>query len=200
MRRRAPNEHVEPWRQRKNGEEAKPIAERLQIWAGSITSVNFSDPPPGIEDRNADVWEPLLTVAELAGGNWPEKARVAAVALVASTAEHTLSLGIQLLADMRMVFVTERYLATTVLIEKLLALPESPWGDLRGRPLDPRSLSRLLRPYDVKAKQLRDGGRNIRGYDRADLEDPWGRYLSAETPDSMSSEKCATTATSATTP
>ena len=38
--------------------------------------------PEGIENRDADVWEPLLTIAELAGGHWPERARVAAVAAV----------------------------------------------------------------------------------------------------------------------
>ena len=40
------------------------------------------DMPLGIEDRNADVWEPLLAIAEAAGGDWPQRAREAAIALV----------------------------------------------------------------------------------------------------------------------
>ena len=58
--------------------------------------------PKGIEDRDADVWEPLLAVAELAGGHWPERARVAAVAAVAADGvKATPSPGIDLLADIR---------------------------------------------------------------------------------------------------
>lgn len=180
MRRRAPNEKTEPWRQRRNGEEAKRIAERLAAWARSITSVSFAEPPTGIEDRNADVWEPLLTVAALAGGKWPEKAEVAAVALVASAAERKKSLGVQLLADLRTIFEAERRLGTEAIIQKLCALPESPWCDLRGKPLDARSLREHLRPYDIKPKQLREGERNIRGYERSDCEDAWSRYLPDE--------------------
>ena len=61
--------------------------------------------PKGIEDRDADVWEPLLAVAELAGGHWPERARVAAVAAVAADGVKTTpSPGIELLADIKAVF------------------------------------------------------------------------------------------------
>ena len=47
----------------------------------SIRGTGSPGAPEGIEDRDADVWEPLLAVAELAGGHWPERARVAAVPL-----------------------------------------------------------------------------------------------------------------------
>ncbi len=60
--------------------------------------------PDGIEDRNADVWEPLLAVADVADGTWPERARLAAVALVADLQERKESLGIRLLSDVREVF------------------------------------------------------------------------------------------------
>src|SRR3546814_17356925 len=33
------------------------------------------DLPEGIEDRDADVWEPLIAIADAAGGKWPEAAR-----------------------------------------------------------------------------------------------------------------------------
>ena len=45
--------------------------------------------PAGVEDRDADVWEALLAVADAAGGDWPERARAAAVALVAQSKEST---------------------------------------------------------------------------------------------------------------
>jgi hypothetical protein len=88
MRRRAPGELVEPWRLRINGPQAVPIAERLAHWSETATErLAWPEMPDGLEDRNADVWEALLAVADLAGGDWPERAREAAVALVALAAD-----------------------------------------------------------------------------------------------------------------
>ena len=71
--------------------EAEPLRWLLQCWAELVHSyaLDYVGPdrpvlPKGIEDRDADVWEPLLAMAELAGGHWPERARVAAVAAVAA--------------------------------------------------------------------------------------------------------------------
>src|SRR5258706_16149917 len=30
-------------------------------------------PPEGLNDRATDIWEPLLALADLAGGDWPQK-------------------------------------------------------------------------------------------------------------------------------
>ena len=37
--------------------------------------------PEGLNDRAADNWEPLLAIADRTGGEWPERARKAALAL-----------------------------------------------------------------------------------------------------------------------
>lgn len=198
MRRRSPSERIEPWRMRNNVGEAVPIAERLELWAAGIEEVSWPEMPEGVEDRNADVWEALLAVADLAGGDWPRRARVAAVELVASSADRTGSLGVQLLTDLKRVFDHDERLPTDVLIERLLALPESVWADLRGKPLDARGLSTRLRRYEVKPKQLRVGERNIRGYDRGDFLDPWSRYLPSEGIHYMSADNNATYATNPT--
>ena len=55
--------------------------------------------PAGIQDRNADIWEALVAVADIAGGEWPGRARAAASALVAEAREVEPSLNIRLLAD-----------------------------------------------------------------------------------------------------
>src|SRR5262245_62037688 len=76
MRRRAPDEGVEPFRHRIHSQQAKPIMERLTEWCAE-RDCGPVDPelPSGIEDRNADCWEPLLVVADEAGSDWPERAR-----------------------------------------------------------------------------------------------------------------------------
>jgi hypothetical protein len=132
--------------------------------------------PEGIEDRNADVWEPLLAVADAAGGHWPRTARVAAVALVALLREANPSLGVKLLADLRQIW-TGDAMATAAILPKLHALPESPWSDIRGKPLDDRGLARRLRAYDIKSRTVRISDATPRGYAREDLWDAWSRYL-----------------------
>jgi hypothetical protein len=187
MRRRAPGERVEPWRHR-NGRQAEPIAKDLARWAQtSADQLGWPDMPDGIEDRNADVWEALLAVADLAGDDWPDRARGAAVALVAVAADQRQSLGIQLLTDLRTVFMfgNVEVMATETILDRLHRLEESPWNTLlHGRPLDARGLANKLRRYEIKPKTVRlASGQTAKGYRRDELADVWARYLSPS-PDS----------------
>ena len=84
-----------------------------------------------------------------------------------------------LLADCRRIF-TEAdadRLTTEVLIEQLCALVESPWGDLRGQPIDARNLARRLKKYDVRPGDHRFTDTTRKGYLLADFHDAWSRYL-----------------------
>ena len=80
MRRRGPSEEVQPYRRRVHAPEGYQLRNRLAAWATQIRPMLDTYPPmpDGITDRNADVWESLLSVADAAGGSWPERARVAA--------------------------------------------------------------------------------------------------------------------------
>ena len=107
MRRRAPGETVEPFRRRACKAEGHALAAQLAAWAAAASPQMegvWPELPDGIVDRDADVWEALIAVGDAAGGNWPERARVAAVALVADSKAASPSLGIRLLADLREVF------------------------------------------------------------------------------------------------
>ena len=134
--------------------------------------------PLGIEDRNADVWEPLFAVADGASGDWPSRARAAAVALLGAAQDAEPSLGIRLLADMKAVFEAsdKSTLATASIIEELIDLHESPWGDLKGKPINERTLARRLRQYGIKSKVVRIRERTLRGYSKEDFHDAWLRY------------------------
>lgn len=157
--------------------------------------------PEGISDRPADVWEPLLAVAEAAGGPWPERACVTAVTLVTHAQGDQGSLRVRLLGDIRTVLGHRSAIASVDLIESLLDLDESPWVDLKGKPLDGRKLAAYLKPYEITPKLVRDGGSTYRGYERSDFLDAWSRYLPAEeqsstspTPvESVTSVTCVTT-------
>ena len=56
-------------------------------------------------------------------------------------------------------------------------IEESPWGDIKGKPIDSRFLAEILSQYDVKSDQVKHDGQNKRGYFRRDLHDAWTRYL-----------------------
>src|SRR5262249_52846618 len=107
MRRRADDEQVEPWRRRIHAREGEAIRARLINWAeANIGDVidQWPDMPEGVTDRDADVWEALIAVADAAGGDRPRRAREAAKAIVKRSKESTPSLGIRLLSDLRNVF------------------------------------------------------------------------------------------------
>ena len=90
MRRRAPGENVEPFRRRLEVAAGEELRDRLAVWAGSIFNrVRDTWPtmPDGIEDRNADVWESLLSIADAAGGDWPKQAVLRLLRLLRLPAE-----------------------------------------------------------------------------------------------------------------
>jgi Protein of unknown function (DUF3631) len=64
-----------------------------------------------------------------------------------------------------------------VFLDKLHALEEAPWSDLRGNPLLARGLSGRLRKYEVHSKSVRIGDKTAEGYRREWLYDLWIRYL-----------------------
>ncbi len=79
LARRGPNEPVGRLRQdRLNLDHLRSLARR---WADDhLTMIQDSDPfvPPELSDRAQDNWRSLLTLADLCGGSWPERARQAA--------------------------------------------------------------------------------------------------------------------------
>jgi len=143
--------------------------------------------PAEIEDRDADVWESLLVVADAAGGEWPRRARAAAVELVKGSKDQTQSLGVRLLVDLGRVFASTDQLSTQTILDALHALEESPWADMRGKPLDARGLSYRLGKFGVKPGQVWVNGKNAHGYRRTDLLDSWRRYCAADVADGQPS-------------
>jgi hypothetical protein len=178
MRRRAPNEKITPFRRRDAEAGARKLVAQLQTWTAGLQITSWPELPPGIEDRAADVWEALISIADFAGGHWPEDARVTAVTLVTDFRRDAETLGVKLLVDLREIFGDQPHMATQTILEALNGLVESPWGDLKGSPLDARGLARRLGRFGVKRTTIRIGDAvTAKGYRAEDLSDPWSRYL-----------------------
>ncbi|MFF9274263.1 DUF3631 domain-containing protein [Streptomyces griseosporeus] len=187
MRRRARNEKVEPFRARVHEAEGHKLRDRLAAWAEQVRGTvmdAWPAMPDGVTDRPADVWEPLLAIADAVGGDWPERARAACVMLVtASKANDKGSLGVRLLTDLRdHVMVGIDRLPTIAILDRLNALDDAPWADLNGKPLDSRRLSRMLAEYmtadnePITSRNIKTAGSVLKGYYAADLHDAWQRY------------------------
>jgi hypothetical protein len=85
-------------------------------------------------------------------------------------------------------------MSSKAILEALHSLEEAPWSDIRGKPLDVRSLGHRLRQYGVKSKTIRTASGTPKGYTRADLNDVWARYLPALPATSATSATSATEA------
>ncbi len=192
---------------------ASAIADRLEAWATPDVieqlRAHRPDYPPELRDRHVEVWWNLFSIADLAGGEWPRRAREAAVALhVGAEDDSTLSSGVLLLSHIRRAFEEEHVdrFATANLLGHLAANEEGPWGKLwgaelkqSGPPLGAASdLARRLRGFDeadgkpIKPCVVRmPDGTTPRGYLRGDFEAAWAAYLGFGSPP-------ATTATTAT--
>jgi hypothetical protein len=195
LKRRTKGETVEKWRRKAAWAEADPIRGALIAWASRHTSelkhVPAPPMPSGLSDRAEDVLEPLFILADVAGGGWPEAARLAAVELMGHEARNDAaadqSIGLELLADVQRVFVSKNSpakLRTEDVITGLCALEDSPWATFtNGEKLTPHKLARLLRGFDVKPpRKMRARGaeKPFRGYYLDALDDAFSRYLPSE--------------------
>ena len=82
-----------------------------------------------------------------------------------------------------------------MILGKLNALEDAPWGDLRGKELDSRGLASRLRKFDIHPKDVRLGEDVRKGYKAEDLADSWPRYLQSQS--ATSATQSASSATSA---
>ncbi|MEW2438605.1 DUF3631 domain-containing protein [Streptomyces caniferus] len=183
MRRRAEGEKVRPFRSRRDIPALHEIRDRIHAWARPLLEEAANlEPDMPVEDRAADTWEPLVIVADLAGGRWPRLARVACARMVTAevAAEEDHPSGARILADIRRVFFAQREvdsLSTGDLLHHLRQDPEAPWAE-RGRDgLTARELGRMLRDFDIRPGNVRMAdGRQLKGYMRNKFLDAWRRY------------------------
>jgi hypothetical protein len=179
MRRRAEGEIVQPYRRRDRAP-LRDLAGQIFTWIRAHhDDLELAAPDMPVTDRAADTWEPLVAVADLAGGSWPERARLAAKALTAQSDEDTVSVGVRLLIDLREAFSTAPDSHTVVPTKDLINLlrrdDEGPWNDIgKGAGLSARRMADLLRPYGIEPGH--DATRTVRGYRRAQFIDVWNRY------------------------
>jgi Protein of unknown function (DUF3631)/CHC2 zinc finger len=163
------------------------LRSRAMRWAtDSIDKLVGATPvmPPGFDNRLGANWTVMLSIAELAGGEWPELARDAAVKL---NLDDPASIGVQLLAAIRSIFDGETELqsldriGSAELVAQLVADAGSPWAEWKnGKPITQAQLARALKRWGVHPEKIRfQSGGALQGYQRHQFADAWERYLPA---------------------
>jgi Protein of unknown function (DUF3631) len=182
LQRKPPGAKVERLRRRDN-EWCAALRSQASRWSmDNFDKLVDPDPqvPETLNDRAADNWRPLLAIADLAGGEWPQLARQACLTLSGETPEE--SLGVMLLADCRPAFGDDAVIRSADLVHKLIADPEGPWAEYnRGDPITQRQLAKLLGTFGIISVNVRpEVGPQGKGYRRVDFEEAWARYCPAK--------------------
>jgi len=186
MKRKPPREKVERLIRRNVAarEQAATLARKLaRVAADNLDALREANPfiPEALNDRAADNFEHLFAIAELAGGEWPELARAAAVALSGDGAAESDSLE-RLLHDVRETFSARQAdrLSSKALCEGLCSIEGASWAEFgRSRkPLSPSRLARLLAPFTIASHTIRLQDGTAKGYLLGDFGDAFDRYLS----------------------
>jgi hypothetical protein len=140
------------------------------------------DVPAGLHDRAADNWRPLLAIADVAGGNWPTRARQAIEAIEAIDTDDE-DLSCLLLRDLRDLFAACKAdrLPSADICKALAAVEDRPWPTLcRGNPITPHRLARMLAVYGIVAGSIRIGDKTPKGYTLSGCLDAFHRYIPPE--------------------
>lgn len=193
MKRKTAADRIERMRARLVAPEGAKLAERARAFvarnADAIRDTVSALPEAlAAKDRLADSAEPLLAIADVAGGEWPKRGREALVSFLttAETGTSSESLGILLLRDVAAILKGDVRHAVPMaeLHEKLVKIEDSPWPRYhKSDPLSIRRMGEMLRGFVGGAKPVKVLGAVAKGYHRADLEDAIGRYVPPEPKD-----------------
>ncbi len=214
--RKKKTEKRERLRVRKLAAETAPIRAGLETWAlaETIARLREAEPalPEALDDRAADGLEPLLAIADEAGGEWPALARWAAITLYRAGSDGE-SDRVQLLRAIYEVFEERKVdrIFTRELLAVLVARESEPWGGWWGKDVavakdgeTPRGpavkLAALLRPFDVRPKDIRIADETGKGYDCADFADAFERYVAQASDAEKGAEEPETSAPGASPP
>ncbi|GHT96337.1 hypothetical protein FACS1894116_13300 [Betaproteobacteria bacterium] len=183
LRRKMPHESVERIRYAEPGLFDTLRSKLARFAQDGRDAIRHARPelPRALNDRAQDNWEPLLAIADVAGGDWPTISRHAALVL-SNAGDDSASVGNELLADIREIFETKRLakISTADLIRELCADDEKPWSTYnRGNPIKPRQVARRLKDYGIASKTVRFGTYDTaKGFDADQFQEAFLRYLS----------------------
>ncbi len=193
LKRKSGREQVERFRVRNVEAETIELRARIVNWVATALPILKDarpDLPEALSDRAADGAEPLLAIADLAGGDWPTLARAAIVGLCSDEPAEDASLGVRLLSDIRKVMDARRKVMDAKVADRITSadlclalngMEESPWSEWgrQGKPISPTGVAKLLKAFGIGPGTIKtgEGDASAKGYYRKSFTDAWERYL-----------------------
>jgi putative DNA primase/helicase len=179
MERKLPGEVVEDFEHLDDAELRKLRGQFARWAADNMERLRRAKPavPEGFYNRVACNWRPLLAVADGAGGDWPRRAREAAVAL---TGKEPGTVYAETLTAIKTLFGDKERMFSEDIVRELHAIEGGPWAEWgrSGKPISQNALARLLKP--IAPEQMRIGYESKKGYERHQFRDVFDRYLPPE--------------------
>ena len=169
----------------------RDLGRRAARWfSDNKLSLMNADPPLPDElgDRAQDNWRPLIAIADTISLAYGIRARQAALVISKEAESDDDGAAIMALGDVASIFKAKGVsrLSSVAIVAALVAVEERPWSEWRrGQPLTPNSLARLLRPFEIRPKQIRFAPKPagaIKGYEAAPIFAAAARYVDRETP------------------
>jgi hypothetical protein len=181
LQRKKKTERIQEKFKHKDDSELQSLRSRLLKYSmDNAVAVTNVEPamPDGFDNRLADNWRVQFAIADLAGEDWGELARAAAVKIEKSS--DSRSRGERALAAIRTIREdsNEIGIASQSLTEILTSDPGSEWAEYRnGKPITQNALARLLKDFKISPERVTINGVQLRGYLWAWFEDAWERHL-----------------------
>jgi Protein of unknown function (DUF3631) len=165
---------------KRDDEELREIRLKSARWASDNAAV-LRDAKPvmpiGFVNRLADNWSLMFAIADLIGGEWPERLRRAAMQLAPTIDDQNLTDGKRLLAEFRVLFgkLKRPWVTSKEINRHLTEDPLGPWSYYHGHPITEREIAHLLRK--MHQIQHRKVTKTLWGFRAEDFVEKFKRIL-----------------------
>jgi hypothetical protein len=175
------DEKVEPFKQ-EDDEKLREIRLKAARWAADhMAALRNATPsmPPGFINRLANNWSLMFAMADLIGGDWPQRLRLAATQL-APIDEQNVTWSKRLLAEFRAAFevAQRRYVTSKEIHQRLVEDELGPWGNYHGHQITQREIAHILRSaYQIHHQKVGPEDNRVWGYRADDFAERFKRIL-----------------------
>jgi hypothetical protein len=183
MRRKAHGERVERFDRRAIEAEMLNMQRMCFRWAAdNLDKLKHQDVQVlhFLNDRAFDCWRPLLAIGSVARGGWYDRAVEAAKTISLESEGDDSSTRVNLLIDIKSVFESSEAekLTSKFICETLSKIEDRPWPEFHhDKPITPRQLASLLKPFGIRPQDIRTGAEVQKGYKLEQFQESFRLYL-----------------------
>ena len=134
--------------------------------------------PGNFSARQEDISEPLVSIADLCGGGWPELIRDALCKFFKALDAEEASVSVELLKDIRDAFGAGDRIGSKAMEEHLNGLECRPWPSCNdGHGITQRQIAARLKAFDLHSTDIWTGSKSVKGYVKGHFSEAFERYL-----------------------